>query len=67
MEETKPEIKRTKWDSSDPDAPKWDYTTNEQNLFIGALVVGLNLLVILLYVLYRTVPGVHTFVSGKPI
>jgi len=47
--------------------PKWDYTTNEQNMLTGGLVVGGNLLVILLVVLYRTVPAVHTFISGKPL
>tara|TARA_Y100001968_G_C19289992_1_gene683716 strand:- start:655 stop:855 length:201 start_codon:yes stop_codon:yes gene_type:complete len=47
--------------------PKWDYTSSRQNLITGALVVGGNLLVILLYLLYRTVPAVHTFISGKPL
>ena len=47
--------------------PKWDYTTNEQNMLTGGLVVAGNLLVILAVVLYRTVPSVHTFISGKPM
>ena len=46
--------------------PKWDYTTREGTLGIGVAVVGLNLLVILTYILYRTVPSVHAFISGKP-
>ena len=47
--------------------PKWDYTSNQQNLITGALVVAGNLLVVMLYVLYRTVPAVHQFISGKPM
>ena len=46
--------------------PKWDYTTREGTLGIGAAVIGLNLVVIILYILYRTVPSVHSFISGKP-
>ncbi len=46
---------------------KWDYTSREQTLFIGALVVGLNLLVLLAYILFQTVPAVHSFFSGQPI
>ena len=46
---------------------KWDYTNREQTLVIGAVVVGLNLLVILLTILYNTVPSVHSFFSGKPM
>ncbi len=47
--------------------PKWDYTTREGNLFIGGVVVGLNLILILAVVLDRTVPAVHAFITGKPI
>ncbi len=47
--------------------PKWDYTSDRQNLITGAMVVGGNLLVILAYLLYRTVPSVHSFISGKPL
>ncbi len=46
--------------------PQWDYTSNKQNLFTGGLVVGGNLLLIIIYLLYRSVPAVHTFISGKP-
>ncbi len=46
---------------------KWDYTSSRQNLITGAMVVGGNLLVLILYILYRTVPSVHTFISGKPL
>ncbi|WP_193742044.1 MULTISPECIES: hypothetical protein [Prochlorococcus] len=47
--------------------PKWDYTSSRQNLITGALVVGGNLLVVILYLLYKTVPAVHQIISGKPI
>ena len=46
--------------------PKWDYTNREQTMFIGALVVFLNLLVVLGVILDRTVPAVHSFITGKP-
>jgi len=45
--------------------PKWDYTNKEQTLFTGALVVGLNLIVVALVILNKTVPAVHTFLTGK--
>ena len=47
--------------------PKWDYTNREQTLFTGALVVFLNLLVVLGVILDRTVPAVHSFITGKPM
>ncbi len=47
--------------------PKWDYTSSKQNFFTGAAVVAGNALVLLLYLLYRTVPAVHQFISGKPM
>jgi len=47
--------------------PKWDYTTNSQNMFTGGIVVAGNLLVILAVVLYRYVPSVHSLISGKPM
>ena len=47
--------------------PKWDYTSSRQNFFTGALVVAGNLGVLFLYLLYRTVPAVHQFISGKPL
>tara|TARA_Y100001968_G_C19439290_1_gene761622 strand:+ start:305 stop:463 length:159 start_codon:yes stop_codon:yes gene_type:complete len=47
--------------------PKWDYTTREGNLFIGGVVVGLNLLLVLALILDRTVPAVHAFITGKPV
>ncbi len=51
-----------------PDAqPKWDYTSSRQNLITGALVVGGNLLIVMIYLLYRTVPAVHQLISGKPL
>ena len=66
MSESEP----NKEDQSNPieeQAPKWDYTNREQTLFIGALVVGLNLLVVVAVILDRTIPAVHAFVSGKPV
>ena len=47
--------------------PKWDYTSTKQNFFIGALVIGLNVLVVIAFALDRTVPAVHAFISGKPV
>ncbi len=47
--------------------PKWDYTSSRQNFITGAMVVGGNLLVIMIYLLYRTVPAVHQFISGRPM
>ncbi len=44
---------------------KWDYTSREGNFAAGAAVVGGNLLVILIYILYRTVPSVHHFITGR--
>ena len=32
--------------------PKWDYTTKEGNFAAGAAVVGGNLLVLIIYILY---------------
>ncbi len=65
-----PEIQDEKNQSTnalDETTPKWDYTSREQTLFIGAIVVGLNLLIVLAAILDRTVPAVHSFISGKPI
>ena len=45
--------------------PKWDYTTKEGNFAAGAAVVGGNLLVLIIYILYRTVPSVHHFIIGR--
>ena len=47
--------------------PKWDYTSSRQNFITGALVVSGNLAVLVLYLLYRSVPSVHQFISGKPL
>ena len=49
------------------ESPQWDYTSNRQNFITGAMVVGGNVLVIVLYLLYRTVPAVHQIISGKPL
>ena len=53
--------------STQEEEVKWDYTSSRQNFITGALVVGGNLLVILLYLLYRSVPAVHQLISGKPL
>ncbi len=66
MEESNPQVNSTT-STTDEVAPKWDYTSREQTLFTGALVVGLNLLVILAFVLYRYVPAFHSLISGKPL
>ncbi len=66
MEETKVETTNSSQENSEA-APKWDYTSNRQNLITGAMVVGGNLLLVLVYLLYRTVPSVHSFISGKPL
>ena len=51
----------------DSEQPKWDYTSSKQNFITGAMVVGGNLLVIVAYFLYRTVPAFHQLISGKPL
>ncbi len=45
--------------------PKWDYTSSKQTFILGAVVLGLNALVVLAVVLDRTVPAVHTLLTGK--
>ena len=47
--------------------PKWDYTTRNGTLFTGAVVVVLNLILIIFVILDRTVPSVHSFITGKPV
>ncbi len=49
------------------EAVKWDYTDRKQTLYTGAAVVGLNLLVVILVILDRTVPAMHSFITGKPM
>ena len=46
--------------------PKWDYTTSRDAMITGAIVIAANFLVLLLFVLYKFVPAVHQFISGKP-
>ncbi len=46
---------------------KWDYTSSRETMITGAAVVGANVLVIVVYFLYRYVPAVHQFISGKTI
>tara|TARA_B100000700_G_C15033384_1_gene851626 strand:+ start:2153 stop:2347 length:195 start_codon:yes stop_codon:yes gene_type:complete len=38
-----------------------------QVMFIGGSVVAMNLVLIIAYILYKTVPSVHSFISGKPL
>ena len=66
MDETNSGNQETK-ESKFETAPKWDYTSRKQTLYIGAGVLGLNLLVALLAVLNNTVPAVHSLVTGKPL
>ncbi len=55
-----------KTSDSGQEAPqKWDYTSSKQTLFTGAMVVGLNLLVVIAVLLDRSIPAVHTFFTGK--
>jgi len=66
MSDSKPVVPE-KPEASEENEPKWDYTTSGQTFFIGALTVGLNLLVLILFLLYKTVPSVHAFFTGKPV
>ncbi len=47
--------------------PKWDYTTSRDAQITGAVVIGANFLVLILFLLYKYVPAVHLFISGKPM
>lgn len=47
------------------EAVKWDYTDRKQTLYTGAAVVGLNILLIIIVIMDRTIPAVHAFFSGK--
>mgnify|MGYP001308533607 CR=1 FL=1 len=66
MNETQSQQPKTENSVTD-EAVKWDYTSSRQNLITGAMVVGGNLLVVIIYILYRYVPSVHQFISGKPL
>ena len=46
---------------------KWDYTTSEGTRNLGIAVIGGNLLIVLIVILYKTVTSLHTFISGKPL
>ena len=68
MEESNSDIPRSANSLGENEAqPKWDYTSSKQNMITGGMVVGGNLLLLIIYALYRTVPAVHQFVSGKPL
>ncbi len=54
-------------DSDQQEQVKWDYTSSEQTRLMGAVVVGLNVLVALVFLLDRTVPAVHAFITGKAL
>ena len=47
--------------------PKWDYTSNRETMITGAVVVSANLLVLIIYLLYKYVPAVHQIVTGRPV
>ncbi len=66
MTQTNQKAQRAEESSPDNEV-KWDYTSSRQNLITGSLVVGGNLLVLLIFLLYRSVPSVHQFISGKPL
>ena len=66
MNETSSETKMAE-NASNQAEPKWDYTNRRQTLITGALVVGLNLLLVIGVVLDRTIPAVHSFITGKPL
>ena len=46
--------------------PKWDYTTSRDAQIAGAAVLIANFLVLILFFLYKYVPAVHQFISGRP-
>lgn len=60
---TDPELSR---DEIEEEEPKWDYTTSRDAQITGAAVVAANFLVVIVFILYRYVPSVHQFISGKP-
>ncbi len=66
MDNAQKEMQSTPEQKAD-NTPKWDYTTRGQTLAIGAGVVGLNVLVIIVVILDRTIPAVHALITGKPI
>ena len=66
MSETSSDANSQK-NASNPVEPKWDYTNRRQTLLTGALVVGLNLLLVIGVILDRTIPAVHSFITGKPM
>ena len=66
MEETKTD-KQLPSEVTPQSTPKWDYTSRGGTLFTGAVVIGLNLILIIAFALDRTVPAVHAFISGKPL
>ncbi len=66
MNETTPENTINKENEKEQEV-KWDYTSSRQNLITGGLVVGGNLLLVVTYLLYRYIPAVHQFISGKPM
>ena len=53
--------------NSQEESVRWDYTSREGTLYTGAAVVGLNLIVVILLILDRTVPSIHSFFTGKPL
>ncbi len=68
MEETNSDISAKRDSLTEDDAPvKWDYTSSRGNMVTGAMVVGGNLALLITYLLYRSVPAVHQFISGKPL
>lgn len=66
MQETPSDIQVSQ-EQGPEDQPKWDYTSNKQNMITGGVVLGGNLLLLLAYLLYRYVPAAHEFISGRPL
>tara|TARA_Y100001968_G_scaffold323361_1_gene360919 strand:+ start:973 stop:1161 length:189 start_codon:yes stop_codon:yes gene_type:complete len=53
-------------DDLNEEEPKWDYTTSRDAQITGAVVIAANFLVLLMFLLYKYVPSVHQFISGRP-
>ncbi len=63
MQMTEPELSPEEFEEEEP---KWDYTTSRDAQITGAAVVAANFIVVIIFVLYKYVPSVHQFISGKP-
>ena len=66
MQETPSDIQVSQ-DQAPESQPKWDYTSNKQNMITGGLVLGGNLLLLVAFLLYQYVPAAHEFISARPL